>query len=966
MWRKLVMVVSGCTKAVLLAGMLALFGSFPAAAQTSTGSVRGTVTDPTGAPIAGATITARNTQTGFQRQTQTQQNGFYNLGGLNPGDYQITLASSFNAAQSRTISVGVGQNLVLDLRATPQAVALEGLTVTAVAPSRETRTSEVATNVTPQQIENLPQGNRNFLNFAALAPGVQLSTDEQRKTFSSGGLPSEQVNVFIDGASFKNDILQGGIAGQDASRGNPFPQNAIQEFRVITENYKAEYQNAASAIITATTKSGGNTFEGNAFVYGQPNAFVEQDFFANQRCDQAKEAGDPCAPKPDYRRYQVGASMGGPIIRDKLHFFGSYEGNYQDRSNTVSVGNTELAPAGFQDFAGNFGSPFRSNLFFGKFSYQPSPTQNLELSGNFRHESEIRDFGGQTSFQSATDLKNDVNTIILKHDYSRGSWLNQANVSYQFYQFNPVPTNPDLIGQNYFGILRVGGNSTEQNFTQKRLALRNDVSYSGLQLAGDHVIKGGVTLNFLKYDVQKFLNGNPVFNYRSDISLDFPFEAQYGVGNPDLSTSNRQLGAYLQDDWSLTSKLLLNLGIRWDYETDMLNNDYVTPQSVRSALGGLLPSSYFTDGTDRPPFYGAFQPRFGASYDLFDNGRTVLFGGFGVYYDRQFYNAILDEKYRLQYGVRTFRFSADGEPRDGQPTIVFKPEYLSKAGLDQLIESGAAPNPEVFLLNNDTRPPKTNQWSLGVRQTISSWLVSATYTGVRGYNLLTYIRANRNVNPDDPNALPPTGACCQNIGNFSNAFVSSDQKRTWYNALLVKADKPYTADSKWGVTLAYTLAKAEQIGGDLFSLDKPRVTDYPRIPSIGDQRQTIVASGMVGLPYQFRLSTLMNFGSGRAYQVIDARQGFGPNEITFYSAYPNGGFATRQVDLRLDKSVLLPGRNRVGVVAELFNVFNYETFGGFQNFIPPEGNPDLGKPSFTVGNPRRFQLGVTYDFGAGR
>ena len=120
------------------------------------------------------------------------------------------------------------------------------------------RTSEASTNVTTQQIENLPQDDRNFLNFATLAPGIRLSTDPQRKVISSDAQPAEQTNVFIDGVSFKNDVLQGGLVGQDSSRGNPFPQNAVQEFRVVTQNYSAQYDKAASAIITAVTKSGGN------------------------------------------------------------------------------------------------------------------------------------------------------------------------------------------------------------------------------------------------------------------------------------------------------------------------------------------------------------------------------------------------------------------------------------------------------------------------------------------------------------------------------------------------------------------------------------------------------------------------------------------------------------------------------------------------------------------------------------
>ena len=123
----------------------------------------------------------------------------------------------------------------------------------------EVKTAEVATNVTQEQIQYLPQSTRNFLNFAALAPGVRINDDEFRKELRAGALSSSATNVFIDGVSYKNDVIQGGVVGQDASRGNPFPQNAVQEFQVLTQNYKAEYEKASSAVITAVTKSGGNT-----------------------------------------------------------------------------------------------------------------------------------------------------------------------------------------------------------------------------------------------------------------------------------------------------------------------------------------------------------------------------------------------------------------------------------------------------------------------------------------------------------------------------------------------------------------------------------------------------------------------------------------------------------------------------------------------------------------------------------
>jgi len=954
----------GRVRAWLGACLLVACWAASAAAQTTTGSIRGTVSAASDVSLEGATVEARNTETGLLRRAPVQQGGFYNVGGLPPGTYQVTVRAAGGQAQTRTVRVLVGQQLTVDLAVTVRTVALDA--ITAVGDRvYETQTSEVATNVTREQIDALPQGDRNFLNFAQLAPGIRLSNDEQRKTFSGGGLPADQVNLFIDGSSYKNDILQGGVAGQDASRGNPFPQNAIREFRVITENYKAEYQKASGPIITAVTRSGTNRWEGGGFVYGQPNDFVEQDFFAIQRCDQARENNQPCADKPEYQRYQVGFNLGGPIVRDRVHVFGAYEGNIQDRASNVALG----APAPRPDLAqyeGNFGVPFRSHLFFGKLSWQAAANQTLDLSVNLRNEDEERDFGGQRSFESAIRLKNSVNTVALRHELTSGPWLNQASVSFQRYAWNPTPLNPDLVGQEIFGVLRFGGADTEQNFTQDRIALRNDLTLSTSGFLGSHVLKAGASLDFLRYDVQKRLNGNPLFFFRPD-SLNMPVSAVYGVGDPDLSANNRQLGLYLQDDWSPTERLLLNLGLRWDYETDMLNNDYVTPPGIADSLSAFLPSSYFTDGDDRPAFLGAVQPRLGFSYDVSGDRRTVFFGGFGLFYDRTTYNAILDEKYRRQYAVRTFRFSNDGNPRDGQPTIIWNPAYLSREGLDALIANGQAPRPEVFLLNNDLEPPYSTQWSLGVRQGLGDFQLSATYTGVRGHNLLTYIRGNRF--PANGQDTPPfEGNCCQNVASYSGVLVS-DTRRTWYDALYLRAERPYTQSAGWGATLSYTLARAEQNGRDLFSLDKVNADAYGRYASPGDQRHTIVASGIVGLPWDFRASTLISLGSGSAFTAVDATDGFGPDQIQFRAEYPekqsfifSDAFAYRMIDLRLERNFSLSGNRRVGVVGELFNAFNFDNFSCFRDFIPPEGNPEFGQPSCTTGNPRRFQLGLTAGF----
>src|SRR5687768_4851385 len=234
-------------------------------AQTSTGTVQGTVTSG-GVPVASAQIIARNVQSGVQRTALSRDEGTYVLPGLIPGTYDVTVRRIGSTPMTRRVLVQIGAIKVENFPLTEQVAQLTEVLISA-ASATETRTSEVATNITPAQIQKLPTPSRNFLDLAQLSPGVTVTeyrVEGTSRTVAAGGQPPSSVNLFIDGTSFKNDLTQGGIAGQDQSRGNPFPRNAIDRYRVIGQNFKAEYQKASSAVITATTKSGGNEWRGNA------------------------------------------------------------------------------------------------------------------------------------------------------------------------------------------------------------------------------------------------------------------------------------------------------------------------------------------------------------------------------------------------------------------------------------------------------------------------------------------------------------------------------------------------------------------------------------------------------------------------------------------------------------------------------------------------------------------------------
>ncbi|HXI12961.1 MAG TPA: TonB-dependent receptor [Thermoanaerobaculia bacterium] len=928
----------------ILSIMLFVLTVGSAVAQSTTATIRGRVSSESGEAIGAADIIATSTTSGFTHTTTSRSDGSFTLGGLTPGTYTIVVASAATQVSTEQVTVLIGQTLDLVFRLTPSTVLTESITVVGDQ-LIETRATEVSTNITRQQIESLPQSSRNFLNFAGLAPGVVMTTDDANKQIKGGAQTAAATNVFIDGVSYKNDIIQGGVVGQDSSRGNPFPQNAVQEFRVITQNYSAEYQKASSAIITAITRSGSNKLSGDVFVYYQDKSLVDNDPFAEKRGD----------PKPPYERLQYGVNLGGPIMRDRMHFFASFEANDQDRQERVTLGGLRNIPFAqqFRDREGTFTQPFRSKLGFGKLSFQPTSSQLFDLSASIRDETDIRSFGGSTSYESAENIEQTVLNTGLRHQFTASTWLNEASLSYQDYNWHPQPLN-NTIGREYIGIIRIGGRGGEQEIGQKRISFRDDVTFTGLKLGpGSHTFKVGGNADDLEYTVRKDFFGNPFFLYRQDISFDFPFEAQYGIGDPNLSADNQEFGLYVQDEWSVNPKLLLNLGIRWDYETNMLDPDYVTPADVRAGFSKFFSSNYFTDGTKRSSAKDLFQPRLGASYDVFENGRTVVYGGVGRYYDRVLYNDILDVRFRQQYKFGLFRFSADGRPRDGQPTVKFDPRYLTEAGLREVLASGVTGSPEVFLVENDTKVPYSDQWNIGVRQSFGSMVASASYANIRSKNGFSYIFGNRN----------EQGQCCkQLVPGFGNVLLSTDDKKTWYDAVYLTLDRPYSGTRPWGFNVAYTFSNAEQIGGDLFSLDEKTVNDFPRYAVTGSEDHRLVVSGTIGIPWAARLGSIIEYGSGPHYNIGDATKGFGPNE--FVRRYGQGeGDSHITVDLRGEKDFVIGGTNRIGVILEAFNVLGEDRTSCYEDFIPPQGNPRLGEANCILsGTQRRFQLGLRYGF----
>ncbi|MGH8029376.1 MAG: TonB-dependent receptor domain-containing protein, partial [Arenimonas sp.] len=591
--------------ALATAVVLALAGS--AHAQLSTSTIKGQITSAGAAAQAGLVVTAVNPATGNTYRSTTLADGSYVLTGLAPGSYEIRVAGPGGTVKTQVITVQVGETAAVDLALTGTVTQMEQVVVVGSALRQSVRDSQVGTSVSQKMIESLPQVTRNFLSSADLAPGVAFSTDSGGNTkIQSGSQDFDHVNVFIDGIGQKNNILRGGLSGQDSSRGNPFPQSAIAEYRVLTQNYKAEFDQVSSAAITAITKSGTNEFHGDAYVDRTSTRWRSKTVFEKEREAQG-------IPLPPSSKHEYGVSLGGPIIQDRVHFFVAYDGKDIDSSRQIVVQNLNRLPSlgvvpSLIAAQGSQVDPFLENLLFGKVDAEINPEHRLSLSTRVRRESDRRPENSTLSAHgNDKDRTNDETRLDLKHEWARDAWLSEARVGYEYYRWNPhsAATEPFIMyrvstatPQRISGasaVLFVGGSPDAQDRAQRGNFVSEELTYTGLT---GHLLKGGARIKAMKYDLSGASLSVDSVNVLIDTVTGQPYYdgtncTGTNITNNGLNSDqcairratapntaaykNEQIGLYLQDDWAVSTRLELNLGARYDYETNMINNKYVTP-----------------------------------------------------------------------------------------------------------------------------------------------------------------------------------------------------------------------------------------------------------------------------------------------------------------------------------------------------------------------------------------------------
>jgi len=1035
---------------VILAGAMLMVTALPreVAAQSANANLRGK------AP-PNAEVTAKNVDTGFTRRIQAADDGSYVLVGLPPGTYQVDAGPG----TQQNVTLGVATTATLDFEgATQAAAAPEEIVVTGVR-LHEVKTSEVGGSISLRQIESTPQITRNFLEFADAVPGMQFSVDARGNTqIRSGTLNTGTTNVYIDGVGQKNYSRPSGITGQAGTSpdprsganqntvgdpGNPFPQLAIAEYKVITSNYKAEYDQVSGAAITAVTRSGTNEFEAGAFY-----THTEADWRAETPAEKAAGTGKQGGDSKEY-----GLSLGGPIIQDRLHYFFTYEAKDFTTPNTVVApvildtdGNEVDWTAGLTpELRENYGpiaSPFDEDLFFAKLDWSITDADRLELSARSRQQTQQAGAAGIFAESAAFTYTNDDDRYALRWEHLGERFFNEAAVTYEDTEDSPSKTSNlpgrQFVALNTFNngfdvILQVDGVDPLSYFftSQSGYSVQNDITFTEFEWRGEHTIKTGIKFK----DVElKFRDASTDALYSFYVSpepanagvQEDPFQVTFGAQtDPDIDTlptstsKNRQYGIYIQDDWVVNDHLTLNLGVRYDYEETPTYTDYVTPQRFVDAINGpdlnacppelqndpscfyffsgsyhgaqpgqtyadtlanagININDYISTGNNRSNPSDQIAPRFGFSYDLNADQAHVIFGGAARSYDRNTFSILQHETNKATLYVPQVQFWNDSNPLGTcQPGTLNDPfcipwddAYLTPEGLASITPGNFG---EMHFMNNNLDTPYSDQFTLGMRNRLGDWYTSAAFAYIKSYDGV--IASGANFFGDgtwywyDSGFWSLFGGAPVSNAGGGGLFLFDNAKATRTKQLLLSAEKPYSQESRWAVSLAYTYSDAEErleFNGDYqFDYAFPYYSPYASSAQVPDHR--LVAIGNIDVPWGITLGAKMVVETPKPLGgVYVPDPNVGPPDGLNYNfkkdhQHPEDTIGFFTLDLQVTKTFEFGNGSLIQLRGDVLNVTNRENFAvQFSNF---DGTPPFYfKEGDLAGVPRTFKLSMNLRF----
>ncbi|MCG3163797.1 MAG: hypothetical protein JMDDDDMK_05248 [Acidobacteria bacterium] len=878
----------------VLSLVICLFGHQISFAQaTASATLEGTVTDKAQAVIKGATVTITSKATGVTRSVTTNDEGSYRFELLSAGKYDIKVgANGFASAVTESAEVLVGRVTTLNYTLNPGATA-ETVTVTAEAPILDTQKTDVGLNITPEQVRDLPLNGRDFANLAILAPGA--------KPVDSYDPTKNRIAVFgINGSSGRNvNVTVNGIDNKDNTVGGPvmqLPLEAVQEFLISTQRFSAANGRSEGAAVNVVTKSGSSKFHGGAYIFERNERFnaVEVD----------PATGVKNTEKSPFSRQQYGGSIGGPIYKDKTFFFFALE-KQRELTNIVASSDavaelTLVKNLGAQPSA-NIPTPYRDTRYNGRLDHRFNDKHNFFLSYTAQSNKGENDQSGsrndltggnftKNELQVANATLNSILTPTIVNSFTVGFqyWNNLIDSTIQA----PYITFPTGI---YFG---TNPNVPQQSY-QRKWQFRDDLSIT----RGKHAFKTGFDYvwepqlgGFFKF------NSTPEFDFLDKPSVILNDKVKYPqgfatpgavigmtatAGDPyfNLPGGAKMFGAYFQDDWKVSPRLTLNLGIRYDKDFNLIagesvqaqNRTYLALKAINSPFAAKLPHD---DGR-------GVSPRIGFAYDIAGDGKHVVRGGYGIYYGQTFLNIplFMIQQINPTLFAGVFSITSAGPGDAGADIVPGTNIKLSnyRFGVDPLptippAQTQLAAGNVGRLMDPDYRNPYTQQWNIGYAyQLTSTSVIEVEYTHVLALRESKTI----NINPRRAALVPvarqlDAAFAAAGLPKLGRIDVESSVGRSRYDGLNISYRRRLS--NRFSLNTNYVLSKAVAYNGASAAF-RNRATNVDDIfaeydfgPTPNDERHRWVVSGLIDLPWGIQFAPIMQVASARPYSSL---QGLG-------------------------------------------------------------------------------------------
>jgi hypothetical protein len=910
---------------LVLLCLLATSAALPVAAQIDTGIIEAVALDQTRSPLPGVTVTVTRPETGYQSIAVTDAAGLARFPALAPGTYEVAFAlEGFAPLSAQRITLRVGQTAKLN--GLLQASASETITVTAEASVVDVHKTDSSTNIVPEQIESLPVAERNFENLAFIAPGVQRERGGFRfitggPVIGAGGNASN-ATIFVDGVDMTDQV--NGLARAR------FSQDAVREFRVITNRFDSEIGGSAGGALSVVTKSGTNDIKGSV-----------QGFF---RDATLREQGALDLKKNDsFSRQQLGFTLGGPLQRDRLFYFGSAEFIKEDNITLFRPNGT------YANRAADIPNPFDQTLLFGSLDMNLTSSTTAGIKGVYEdYERENFRVGGVADASYGQLLERKNWNFTGEHNWSISSnTTNEARIQYGTRRFFE-PTNSDAVAEWFSNgnTLQTGGNILGDLLGEGDTWEIRDTLHHHLSTGrGSHDLKAGFSFQHVeeRFVLDTYATG--LFLWANDTRT-FPIAYAYGVGSSDVTTDTDIYGLFVEDSWRPNTRLVLTGGLRYDLDTNGNNEGFTHP---------LIPEAREQDTNN-------IQPRVSFSYDLRGDGTNVLRGGAGLFTGRYLLVPALTE---LQANGVTGRrlFTRLNGLLFGLPALALDPNNPTTTGI--------VSKPQITLLAPDYHSPESTQVTFGYTMKLggSRLFLDTEAVWVEGDDEIVIHDVNWSGNAT--RTRPHTA--------YDQVNMYDNSGRSEYKALVFALNGNIRANDL--ITASVTLSDKKNISDD-FSPDFP--TGYPNDPANmegewgyarGHERYRLVLSGLFHLPWDLTFAPIYEYGSGQPWTH---RLGYDANGDGKNSDRPAGvgrnemdGPPFRQLSLRLTKGFTF-GFGQVQAIAEVFNatnVVNYDVqsvVGGQYLTAPTATAPATPNPRFGQFNstlaPREWQLGVRWVF----